>query len=84
MTAQPFQKAEHWRVGQRVDQSLWQIKQAPGWRVAAQVNTLQEAAAWLTDHGADISQVAVLVGWPRKSLAEHVAEQTQPIQQPNL
>jgi len=52
---------------------MWQIKEAPGWRVAHQVNTLEEAATWLHVRGVDIAGVAVLTAWPWLNLAEHVA-----------
>lgn len=56
-----------WRVGKRVGQERYQVKQAPGWRVAHECDSLPEAAAWLSAQGADISTVACLVNtypWP--------------------
>lgn len=55
---------------------MWQIKEAPGWRVAHQVNTLEEAVTWLQARGADIAGVAVLTASPWLSLAEHVANKS--------
>ncbi len=61
-----------WRVGKRVGQSLYQIKEAPGWRVAHEVSTLFDAATWLTERGVDINLVPVLINWPWRSLGEHL------------
>ena len=69
---------DQYRIGKRVGQSLWQIKQAPGWRVAHECATLQEAATWLTAQGVDIATIDVLTNcYPWKSLAEHVAQETR-------
>lgn len=48
-----------WRVGRRSGQSRWQVKCAPGWRVAHECDTLAEAAAWLVAQGIDIAGVPV-------------------------
>lgn len=64
-----------WRVGKRVGQDRWQIKQAPGWRVAHQCDTLQEAADWLSARGQDITAVQVLTEWPWLTLAEHIRKE---------
>ncbi len=63
-----------YRVGKRVGQDRWQVKQAPGWRVVHQCDTLSEAATWLIGLGVDIRLVPVLEGWPRKMLGEYIAE----------
>ena len=49
-----------WRVGRREGQNLWQIKQAPGWRVAHECATLAEADAWLTAQGVDTATIHVV------------------------
>jgi hypothetical protein len=64
---------EHWRVGKRTGSTLWQIKEAPGWRVAHQVGTLEEAATWLQERGVNTEDVPVLTPWPWHTLAEHTA-----------
>ena len=66
--------SNQWRIGKRVGQNRWQVKQAPGWRVAHECDSLQEAADWLTSQGVDANTVDVLTEcWPWKTLAQHVA-----------
>lgn len=67
----------HWRVGRRAGQALWQIKEAPGWRVVHQVGMLGEAAAWLSERGVDLSTVFVLTTWPWPTLAEKMKGEAQ-------
>jgi len=63
---------DEWRVGKRVGQDRWQVKQAPGWRVAHECDTLQQAACWLAAQGADVATVAVLSAPPGRTLGELV------------
>lgn len=66
---------DEYRVGKRHGQNRWQIKQAPGWRVAHECDTLEEAAAWLKSQGVNIDSVSVLTACcPWKTLAEHVGD----------
>ena len=66
-------RGAEWRVGQRTGQSRWQVKRAPGWDVAHECDSLHEAAAWLTAQGVDLQFVDVLLGWPWRTLSDHMA-----------
>lgn len=62
-----------YRVGKRVGQNFWQVKEGPGWRIVHKCAALQEAADWLSGKGVDLSDVRVVshlpgfdiaAGWP--------------------
>ena len=72
MIPKPELEREEWRVGRRVGAAEWQVKQAPGWRVAHRCATLQEAGQWLREHGANLTQVPVLTQGDWRSLDEHL------------
>ncbi|MCX6901710.1 MAG: hypothetical protein NT105_23775 [Verrucomicrobia bacterium] len=68
---------EEYRIGKRVGQDRWQIKQGSGsWRVVHQCDTLAEAAKFLTERSVDIRLVPVLQGYPWKTLGQIIAEQS--------
>lgn len=69
---------EPYRVGKRNGQKRWQVKQAPGWRVAHECDTLTEAATWLIEQGADIRLIPVLTQWPWRMLGEWIATNEEP------
>jgi hypothetical protein len=58
------------RIGRREGQNLWQIKEAPGWRVAHQCSSLAQAAEWLRLKGVDLSTVPVVSTLPGFDIAD--------------
>lgn len=63
---------DRYRVGRRVGQTRWQIKQAPGWRVVHQCDTLPQAAAWFHALGVNPSEITVLLTPEWLSLAKAI------------
>ena len=66
------EKPHPWRVGQREGQTRWQIKKAPGWGVVHEVDSIEQAATWLSGHGTDLATVDVLTVAPWPTLAAHL------------
>lgn len=57
MSARP--ESLKWRVAQPTGSDIWQVKQAPGWKVVFRAHYLVGCAGWLVRHGVRFDQVAV-------------------------
>ncbi len=74
---------EFYRISRKNDQSRWQIKEAPGWRIAAMVETLAEAWKWITERGHHPINVPVTDSGTWKSLHHWHTLGTEPGQKKN-
>lgn len=73
---------ERFRIGRREGRALrklWQVKEAPGWRVVHQCGSLLEAADWLRGHTiANLDQVPVLTSGDWKPLSWWLEQGREP------
>jgi hypothetical protein len=64
------------RIGRHTTDQSWLLKEPPSWRVVCRSADLRELHDYCTRAGIDPATVQVVSQWPRRSLAEHIAEQT--------